>query len=475
MLLVMMLFYPFGYDQAVFSIGGEMVLKKGAIPFRDILDTKPPLIFYIYSIALFLFGHHDWSARAFDILYHFVAIFYFYKILVELLENEDHALIASFLYIILYTSSGYWMTAQAETFAFIPSVVIFYHTERFISRRGNIFTNAFAISLAITTLFFLKSTLLTVPAASLIYLIFRERNAKTTIFIASIALLTALSSGLYFYYLYSQNALGSMFDLFEWVQHYGDLSPLLAWRTISSVYLHYFPLHFLLSYSPTFIAAVLLSLFTVWRSKRNGNPLRKEQYIYIHFAAQIVLGLLAVTYERKLFPYHYSRIIWAMTPLITVGLIEIYNYIRLRRSSIQRIIIYCIVVLLMMPPLYRVASQPLRWGFVSLTGMSRSEIINNSKEYYPIKAMQELATIYSPKLSPTDEVFFWGNHIGVLFYLDRLPVTNVLTNTPVVTAWSPIKWRESMMIQLRKTSPKLFITERRDFKGFINGTDMDSW
>jgi hypothetical protein len=101
MLLVMMLFYPFGYDQAAFSVGGDMVLKNGAVPFRDFLDTKPPFIFYIYSVALFIFGHHDWSIRAFDILFHFAALFYFYKVLVNVLKNEDHALLSCFIYVIL--------------------------------------------------------------------------------------------------------------------------------------------------------------------------------------------------------------------------------------------------------------------------------------------------------------------------------------------------------------------------------------
>lgn len=78
-------------------------------------------------------------------------------------------------------------------------------------------------------------------------------------------------------------------------------------------------------------------------------------------------------------------------------------------------------------------------------------------------------------LTANDNVFFWGNHVGVYFYLDKLPTTLTLTNTPLVTSWSPRHWRDTMMAQLRRSSPKLFITERRDFKGFINFTDLDSW
>src|SRR5689334_14345546 len=80
-LLLMMLAYPFGYDQAAFMIGGEMTVKHGAITYRDFLDTKPPLIFIIYGISSVIFGHHEWSIRAFDILFHLLSLYYFYKIL----------------------------------------------------------------------------------------------------------------------------------------------------------------------------------------------------------------------------------------------------------------------------------------------------------------------------------------------------------------------------------------------------------
>ena len=39
LLLLMMLAYPLGYDELLFMIGGEMTVKRGAICYRDFLDT----------------------------------------------------------------------------------------------------------------------------------------------------------------------------------------------------------------------------------------------------------------------------------------------------------------------------------------------------------------------------------------------------------------------------------------------------
>ena len=86
-MLVATLFYPFGYDQAVFSVGGEMVLKA-AVPYRDFLDTKQPLIFYLYAFAMGLFGRHEWSIHLLDIFYQLFAAYYFFRILRRELSFE---------------------------------------------------------------------------------------------------------------------------------------------------------------------------------------------------------------------------------------------------------------------------------------------------------------------------------------------------------------------------------------------------
>ncbi|HEY6170787.1 MAG TPA: glycosyltransferase family 39 protein [Candidatus Kapabacteria bacterium] len=471
MLLLMMLFYPFGYDQAAFSVGGDMVLKNGAVPFRDFLDTKPPFIFYIYSVSLFIFGHHDWSIRAFDILFHFAALFYFYKVLVSVLKNEDHALLSCFLYVILYTTSGYWMTAQTETFAIIPSVVIFYHTERFLSARGKLFGNALAIGLASTTLFFLKSTLMTVPLASLIFLLYMKRDGKSYKFAFASIAATLISSALYIYYLSSVGALGRFVEIFAWVREYGAIDPLFSWDTIGNVYLRNFPVNLVLAYSPAILIASVLCLYMVWKH-RKSNTQSAKHYLYIHLGLQVILGLLAVAYERKCFPYHYSRVFWAMAPLAIAGLIDIYNSIRTNIHGKKRLALYAFVILLMMPPLYRIGSQPIRWAVVQLFDLQLGQ---TRRQDYPLDDMQNLGKKYSSELSTNDNVFFWGNHVGAYFYLNRLPTTLLLTNTPLVTSWAPQHWRDTMMAQLRRSSPKLFITERRDFKGFINFTEFDSW
>ena len=67
LMTVGMLFYPAGYDQSVFQIGGQMVLG-GKIPWRDFLDTKPPLVFYLFAAINTMLGLIDWSFRVIDVI-----------------------------------------------------------------------------------------------------------------------------------------------------------------------------------------------------------------------------------------------------------------------------------------------------------------------------------------------------------------------------------------------------------------------
>jgi hypothetical protein len=112
---------------------------------------------------------------------------------------------------------------------------------------------------------------------------------------------------------------------------------------------------------------------------------------------------------------------------------------------------------------------------MSIAGLDKEKAAQEMHGSYPLKDEIDLANRYKTRLAATDEVFFWGNHVGVLFYLDKLPPTLALTNTPLVTAWTPQDWRDTMMRQLERANPPMCIVERNDIKSFISGNPTDSY
>lgn len=61
------LLYPFGRDQGLYYYVGREWLLRGSIPYRDVLDHKPPGIYVIHALAIAVFGEKEWAIRVFEI------------------------------------------------------------------------------------------------------------------------------------------------------------------------------------------------------------------------------------------------------------------------------------------------------------------------------------------------------------------------------------------------------------------------
>ena len=60
------LWYPFGRDQSLYHYVGREWLH-GAAPYRDAFDQKPPLIYVIHALGIWLFGAGQWVIRVLDL------------------------------------------------------------------------------------------------------------------------------------------------------------------------------------------------------------------------------------------------------------------------------------------------------------------------------------------------------------------------------------------------------------------------
>ncbi len=60
--------YPFARDHPIHWYIGHRLLA-GEMPYVSAVSTKPPLAFVIHAASQLVFGNHQWSIRAFDILF----------------------------------------------------------------------------------------------------------------------------------------------------------------------------------------------------------------------------------------------------------------------------------------------------------------------------------------------------------------------------------------------------------------------
>ena len=477
-----MLAYPFGYDQAAFMVAGEMGIKHGAVTYRDFLDTKPPLIFVIYGLASVIFGHHEWSIRAFDILYHIASLLVLYKVFKRVLADETVAFASVILYVFFYVTSGYWMTAQAETFALLPAVLLFSATESAIRGKSPL-KNGLIAGLFAAILFLLKFTFLMVPAASVLYVILapqaEERDSKSRYILGFILGLVA-SVGLYATYLLSTGAYDRFMESLKWLIDYSAINPLLSYDTIINRFFKIFPIGLMVSFG---LSSLLIGAIGIYSCR---SKLQHSSRAYIHLGLQLGFGLLAVVYERKFFPYHYSRAYWAFVPFMAVGLLKVGRRINEQmrdtrpKSISQKIIGYGVLVTtvlsaLFFSPVPRIISQPIHWVYAQLSGQDVGKSVEDSYNKYFYKEQITLADTLSKTMQPTDQIFLWGNSVGLYFRTGKYPTTICLTNTPFVSPWTPASWKQAVISSLQRTPPKIFISEIGDDRAYITGDTLDSW
>ena len=488
-LLACMLAFPFGYDQSVFAVGGEAVLKVGAFPGRDILDTKPPIIFFIYSLSSVIFGHHQWSIRALDIIYHLVTLTYFYAILKRVIGDEKKCAATIALYTLFYVTSGYWMTAQAESFAFLPSIIIFDLAIRFESKECDtkfLFLSSGLTAACLFILILLKYTISFELLGLIGFFLFNYRKSlrKNLIYIASTAFFLFLFSSIYLLFLRSTGSLEDLILGAHWVSDYAAINPIFGIRTIKYQFFLGFPQSVISTLTP---AVFLLIFLGIWYRNRQGDSGSEktpstDQMCYSYLLWQLSFGLLSIMAERKNFAYQYARILWALVPFLMIGLVEADRVFRKHWKEkansqpyrkIPAVILVCTA--LFFSPITRLLSQPISWSLIALTNNEQAKLEKLSLDGYRVREMDSLVVRLRAGLAEHDNVLFWGNTVEFYYDLDKIPKTICLTNTPLITPWTPIEWKNKFLRQLYSTSPLMIVCEIGDGRPEINGTNIDSY
>jgi hypothetical protein len=483
LMLIATVFYPFGYDQAVFSVGGEMVMK-GALPYRDFIDTKPPLIFYIYGAAIWLFGRHEWPVHLFDIIFQLASAYYFFCILRRALGAET-ALLAVSLTEILYSGSGFWMTVEAESFALLPSLVILDMTIRaiknhppapsFLRRGRHAFYFGLIAGIAAFALVLLKFTLVFGALAAGVYVLLR-RDVRVKTKLAYFSGVLSSAAVLVLARVYIMNSTGALQPFLQslhWLSNYASISTTPLLELIFVI----FPQKVVYSASAALIVLGLLGAISYIRSRSSNK--RRNPLLEL-LAVTFIFQLIGVLAERKIeFPYQYTRALWAFAPFMAMGLILFVRFICRNWNSgkIGKKVLSVVSIALAVEcsPLVRIFSQTVPWTVFAISSQDAGAEVERRIPDYFAGEQHAVASYISAHTGVNDKIFFWGNDVGIYFFADKLPQTICLTATPFRTDFTPDEWKNELLAQLSKAPPKYFIAEYGDARPYITGSMSDSY
>lgn len=62
--------FPIGYDESVWAYIAQQTLRGGFLPYRDVIDNKPPLVYVPFFLSELFAGHGDAAVRATGVALH---------------------------------------------------------------------------------------------------------------------------------------------------------------------------------------------------------------------------------------------------------------------------------------------------------------------------------------------------------------------------------------------------------------------
>ncbi len=474
-----MLAYQFGYDQYVFAVGGEKLVQESAIPFRDVMDTKPMLMMYIYGWASAIFGYTIYSIRIVDVLYHLVALYVYFRLLRTYFANESVAYIAVAIYALQYVSTGAAATAQAESFALLPTLGILYATGKIeqIQKKKDILYLITLTSVCAFVLFALKITLIMIPLVICTWKIIDGQQNRKRHLVHFVGMLVGCCIFILclLVWLSANGAIPFVKEYFVWLSDYKFHSDTLNSFTVIKDYYQ----EFVLKLSDTTpLALLLLASLGIYVSvaKKTSFWVHRE---YTTFLAMLSATVCLLLFENKYILYQYGLFWWTLSAFAALGLYSVFILMReyFARQGHKTLSIFVfgplIIFVLFFSPIIAVydnlhqivfANERNKGDFIEFFRPSKS--LRNDLDSVQAK----LAAI----LMEEDKIFFFGHHVGVYFHSNTLPATMLLTSAFFSATWTPIRWKKILLNELMTDFPSYIVIEENDAVPITNNSPLDS-
>ncbi len=478
-LLLMTLTYPFGSDQPIFFAGAKKILA-GGVPYRDFIESKPPVIFYLYAITDLLFGSHAVSIRIFDALYQTVSLFVLSLLLKRSGVEDTVRYLSLVIAAILMVNLGYWDSALTESFVSLPLLLIAYNYYLFTSDGSHILKRSVFIGSLFLFLFLLKFTFIFFLAGFIVFIVLQPASISKghSYKVLGYVLLTLiLEIAAYCVFLYSVGALDNFIRMLQWLQSYADLDPLLSFTTIREQIIFNFPATLFYVFSPLFCIALIYYIIKadLITPIQKYSQWRTLYTLIIWFG---IFGLLSIIYERKSFIYHFARLHYIAAPLAAFGLHSLYRSFLfvIRSKYIIRSVIIIIVLLfslLFYSPLPRLFTGPIQYTAAFID--PNAKMIPSHSDTVETELTQLTQYIRSRWIDRYQSSVVWGNTAEIYVRLGSVPPTFMLTNFHIMARWTSEAWRQRLISDLTQSTPEIFICQQNDVQYLSTGVRYDSY
>lgn len=465
-----MMRFPLGGDHAVFLTLGQCVLDGGVL-YQDCWDTKSPGIFFLFALIVKVFGVSMWGMRVADLIWLLGSsylIFRFAERFLGPLAAAVSVVVSAFWYV----DQGYWFTAQTESFLMLFVYLSFFLAAR---EKGNRALNQVAAGLLLGAAFWFKyNNLAFIPLVTVVpYLDITATTGGENRPIFRIGLRQWMENVAYFFLGFAAAILGVLG--YFWIV--GGLGELLI--SALEVVPRYAAMgyaakqNYLLAFLDAmrdFLgiwteAALAIGLLLSWRM----GELRRFGPIF--WAA--LIGLTSAALQIRLHPYYletcfpFFAMIWAYVCIkILDGFRHVAAELASRRMRVAQGLIWVLLALVIAGPVGP-AWIGLREEYRGFARWRRDpdSFYASYPGAFPITHLPvqlRLIRYLRENSEPDEVIFFWGFQPLVYFLSERPYPSRFISTMPLVAAWGPPEWRDELLVDLKKTPPKLFIVGRDD-------------
>jgi hypothetical protein len=477
--LLLSLLFPLGPDNGLFFVAGQKVLK-GAIHYRDIVDIKPPLIYYLYAAGIWLFGTNALSVHILDLILQGATCYGLIRLTMRVTGNQLWGLVAAITYSMLYFGGNFGNTVQPESYVALIAVGILW---LLLFRRT--IGGFFSVGILIGILFLLKFTLTIILGVVILseFVVFNQNWRDLAIHSLAICAGYAVIFGLFVLYLFGFHAYGDFVLMQEFTRGYVALQWVSkgAWfKSVSTSIPNYLSDNYSIPVSLATVAGIVLSLPYGKLASRGGQEEQRgvehaNALRLLRISAMSLLALLVtIAIEGKFIPYHFSRFYGFSLLLASFGgLSTLAALVRPRPYDRYTWLatVTLSALLLLFSPFTR-----LNWhggGAIARIVRGNSAFdswYNRVGNEYSQAELHDIAEFIRPRFHPGDQMFAASTVAGLIYYESGyVPDFKILHFAFVEARFAPAQWKDETRNYLLTTRPLFIIVQLRNYQPTLTG------
>jgi hypothetical protein len=463
--LIPILYYPISCDLSIYISEGKLIADGGKI-YSDLIDIKPPMFYYFYSLIYNLTGLNEFNIRIFDFIWQFFTLFALYFYVLKVFKDKFSAQILLPIYSILYVSVGYIASMHTESFITLFLIRILLLENKEDRRILDLTLEALILGLITSMKFTFGIIYIAVIINDLLLLNdnFKSFAKKHFTIISISGIVIALS----FLPLLDKEIFSGFKNGTQYLSFYSAL-PHLSLSTLK-MSLKTISIFFGDNFSLFYTFSLVVGLYSLVKNSSIEID-RKKSLIFISF----LMLFFSVLIERKLAVMHFVRIFGISSIIITFGIKYIFESGIFKNSNRRLKPFIAIIILgtLLFSPIPRALNlfQPVYYFYKS--NEKFNQFYSDNLNIHLRTNFIQIAEFINSKTTSKDSVIVISTGGNVINYFLKDCRKSAFTQSCFYLSEVNIQdW--SKKIELEMQSAKYLIIQDNDIHPMLTGNDFSS-